>query len=194
VTLTIAAPVLAARIFPRSRVSTAIAVIGFAGLTALSAQFSFRIPPIEVPFTLQTMAVLLAGGVLGSKAGAASQGLYVLAGSMGLPVFAEQSSGYQILTEATGGYLVGFIVSAFIVGKMAEHRHDRMILTGFAAFLIGSLVIYGFGVIGLMVNLGLSFGAAVATGVVPFVFWDVLKALAAGMAMPAAWRVTGEKG
>lgn len=193
-TLTIAAPVLAARIFPRSRVSTATAVIGFAGLTALSAQFSFRIPPIEVPFTLQTMAVLLAGGVLGSKAGAASQVLYVLAGSVGLPVFAEQSSGYQILTGATGGYLIGFVIAAFIVGKMAEHRHDRMILTGFAAFLIGSLVIYGFGVIGLMLNAGLNFGAAVAGGVVPFVFWDVLKALAAGVAMPAAWRVTGEKG
>lgn len=192
--MTIAAPVLAARILPRSRAATAIAVIGFAGLTALAAQFSFRIPPIEVPFTLQTMAVLLAGGVLGSKAGAASQALYLLAGSVGLPVFAEQSSGYRILTEATGGYLVGFVVAAFIVGKMAERRHDRMILTGFAAFLIGSLVIYGFGVVGLMVNVGLSFGAAVAGGVVPFVFWDVLKALAAGVGMPAAWRVTGEKG
>jgi biotin transport system substrate-specific component len=193
VTLTIAAPVLATRILPRTRIATALAVVGFAGLTALAAQFSFRIPPIEVPFTLQTMAVLLAGGVLGSKAGAASQVLYLTAGSVGLPVFAEQSAGLRVLTEATGGYLIGFVVASFIVGKMAERRHDRMVLTGFAAFLIGSLVIYLFGVLGLMFNVGLSFGAAVAGGVVPFVFWDVLKALAAGVGMPAAWKATGER-
>jgi biotin transport system substrate-specific component len=167
-------------------------VIGFAGLTALAARFSFLVPPIEVPFTLQTMAVLLAGGVLGSKAGAASQALYLIAGSAGLPVFAENRSGYSTFTEASGGYLVGFVVAAFVVGKMAERRHDRMVLTGFAAFLIGSLVIYLFGVIGLMINVGLGFGAAVAGGVVPFVFWDVLKALAAGVALPAAWKATGE--
>lgn len=190
--MTIAAPVFAARILPRSRIATALAVVGFAGLTALSAQFSFRVPPIEVPFTLQTMAVLLAGGVLGSTAGAASQAIYILAGSLGLPVFAEGSWGYQVLTGATGGYLVGFVVAAFVVGKMAERKHDRMILTGFAAFLIGSLIIYGFGVIGLMLNADLTFGAAVAGGVVPFVFWDVLKALAAGVGMPAAWKATGE--
>lgn len=168
-------------------------MVGFAALTALAAQFSFRVPPIEVPFTLQTMAVLLAGGVLGSKAGAVSQILYLLAGSVGLPVFAEQSGGFRVLTEATGGYLVGFVVASFIVGKMAERRQDRMVLTGFAAFLIGSLVIYLFGVLGLMFNVGLSFGAAVAGGVVPFVFWDVLKALAAGLGMPAAWKATGER-
>ena len=190
--MTIAAPVLAARILPRSRVATALAVIGFAGLTALAAQFSFRVPPIEVPFTLQTMAVLLAGGVLGSKAGALSQILYLAAGSAGLPIFAERREGFQVLTEATGGYLVGFVVASFIVGKMAERRHDRMVLTAFGAFLIGSLVIYLFGVLGLMLNVGLGFGAAVAGGVVPFVFWDVLKALAAGVTMPAAWKATGE--
>jgi biotin transport system substrate-specific component len=190
--VTTAAPVLASRILPKSRAVTAVLVVLFAGLMAVAAQASFRIPPIEVPFTLQTLVVLLAGGALGSRAGAASMGLYLVAGLV-FPVYAEQSKGLQVLTGATGGYLVGFVVAAFVVGKLAEHRHDRRVLSGFGAFLVGSLVIYGFGVIGLMANAGLSLGAAVAGGVVPFVFWDTLKALAAGLAMPLAWRLTGEK-
>ncbi|MGQ0847976.1 MAG: biotin transporter BioY [Actinomycetota bacterium] len=189
--MTTATQVLAARILPRSRIAAFAAVIGFAGLTAVAAQFSFRIPPIEVPFTLQTLTVLLAGGVMGSRLGALSMALYVAAGAAGAPVFAEHSSGYDTLLGATGGYLIGFVVAAFLVGRLAEGRHDRRFVSGFGAFLVGSLVIYGLGVAGLMVNVGLDFGSAVANGVVPFVFWDVLKALAAGLVMPAAWKVTG---
>ncbi|MFN2487035.1 MAG: biotin transporter BioY [Acidimicrobiia bacterium] len=191
---TTTAPVLATRILPKSRVATVVAVVGFAALTALAAQVSFRIPPIEVPFTLQTAAVLLAGGTLGSKAGAASQMLYVLAGSIGLPVYAEQSSGVDVLTGPTGGYLVGFVIASYLVGTLAERRHDRQILSGFAAFLLGSLVIYAFGVIGLIVNLGLDLPGAIAGGVVPFVFWDIIKALGAGLLMLAAWKLVGEPG
>ncbi|MDP3984898.1 MAG: biotin transporter BioY [Acidimicrobiia bacterium] len=189
--MTIAAPVLAARILPRSRLATLTAVVAFAGLTALAAQISFRIPPIEVPFTMQTLVVLLAGGVLGARTGAASMILYLLAGLV-LPVYAEQSKGVDVLKGTTGGYIIGFVVAAFVVGKMAERRHDREVLSAFAAFLIGSLVIYGFGVLGLMANAGLSLGEAVAGGVVPFVFWDILKALGAGLVLPVAWRLTGD--
>lgn len=191
---TTTAPVLATRILPKSRVATIVAVVGFAALTALAAQVSFRIPPIEVPFTLQTAAVLLAGGTLGSKAGAASQVLYVLAGAIGLPVYAEQSGGVDVLTGATGGYLVGFVIASYLVGMLAERRHDRQILSGFAAFLLGSLVIYAFGVIGLMFNKGMDLPTAIAGGVVPFVFWDIIKALGSGLLMPAAWRLVGEPG
>lgn len=189
--MTTAAPVLATRIFPRSRAATWLGVPVFAGLLSLAAQASFRIPPIEVPFTLQTLVVLLAGGVLGSLAGTASMALYLVAGLV-LPVYAEQSQGWEVLTGNTGGYLVGFVVAAWVVGKMAERRQDRKVMTAFSAFLIGSLVIYACGVVGLMANVGLSFGEAVAGGVVPFVFWDILKALAAGFALPTAWRLTGD--
>lgn len=189
--MTVAVPVLASRILPRSRLAAIAAVVGFAGFTAIAAQFSFRIPPIQVPFTLQTAVVLLSGGILGSKMGAASQALYVLVGAVGLPVFAEQSGGFDVLTGATGGYLVGFVVAAFVVGLLAEHRKDREVLSGFAAFLFGSLTVYLFGVLGLMTSLDLSVGEAIAGGVVPFVFWDIIKALAAGLIMPAAWKLTG---
>lgn len=187
------APVLATRVLPKSWVATFSAVVGFAALTALAAQVSFRVPPIEVPFTLQTAAVLLAGGALGSKAGAASQVVYVLAGAIGMPVYAEQSSGLRVLNGPTGGYLIGFVIASYLIGMLAERRHDRYFLSGFAAFLVGSLVIYTFGVIGLMVNADLDLLAAIAGGVVPFVFWDILKALGAGLLMPAAWKLVGEQ-
>ena len=187
--MTTAAPVLATRIFPRA--ATWLGVPVFAGLLGLAAQASFRIPPIEVPFTLQTLVVLLAGSVLGSAAGTASTGLYLLAGLV-LPVYAEQSQGWEVLTGNTGGYLVGFVAAAWVVGKMAERRQDRKVMTAFSAFLIGSLVIYAFGAVGLMVNSGLGLGEALAAGVVPFVFWDILKALAAGFALPVSWRLTGD--
>jgi len=192
-TITAAPPVLASRILPTSRAASVGAVVGFAALTALAAQISFRIPPIEVPFTGSTMAVLLTGGVLGSRRGAASMVLYVLAGAVGLPVYAEQSSGVDTFLGATGGYLIGFIVAAFVVGKFAELRWDRTIPKSAAGFILGSAIIYLFGVTGLMINLEMSLGSAVTNGVVPFLVWDAIKAAAAGLLIPAAWKLTGEE-
>jgi biotin transport system substrate-specific component len=167
-------------------------VVGFAAFTAVAAQISFRIPPIEVPFTGSTLAVLLTGGVLGSRRGAASMILYVLAGAVGLPVYAEQSSGFDTLIGATGGYLVGFIVAAFVVGKFAERRWDRKVAKSVVGFVLGSATIYAFGVLGLMINLDMSLSAAIEAGVIPFLIWDGIKAAVAGLLMPAAWKLTGE--
>jgi biotin transport system substrate-specific component len=193
VTITAAPPVLASRILPRSRAASFGAVVGFATFTALAAQISFRIPPIEVPFTGSTMAVLLTGGVLGSRRGAASMVLYVLAGAVGLPVYAEQSGGVDTFLGATGGYLIGFIVAAFAVGKFAELRWDRTMPKSVVGFILGSAIIYLFGVAGLMINLDMSLGSALTNGVVPFLVWDAIKAGAAGLLIPAAWKLTGEE-
>jgi biotin transport system substrate-specific component len=190
--MTVASPVLATRWLGRSWVASTVAILAFAALTAVSAQFSFRIPPIEVPFTLQTGVVLLAGGVLGSNRGMLSQLAYVAVGAFGLPVFAEGRSGIEAFTGATAGYLFGFVVAAYIVGRLAERRHDRHFVTGLGAFTLGSLVIYLFGVLGLMVNLDMSVGQAIVNGVVPFVFWDICKAIAAGLLLPAAWKLSGD--
>lgn len=192
-TITAAPPVLASRILPKSRAASVAAVVGFAAFTALAAQISFRIPPIEVPFTGQTMAVLLTGGVLGSRRGAASMILYVLAGAVGLPVYTEQSSGVDTFVGATGGYLIGFIIAAFVIGKFAEMRWDRKIPKSVVGFVLGSAIIYLFGVVGLMINLDMSLGDAIANGLVPFLGWDAVKAAAAGLLIPAAWKLTGEE-
>jgi biotin transport system substrate-specific component len=191
-TIVAAPPVLANRILPRSQAASLAAVVGFAAFTALAAQISFRIPPIAVPFTGSTLAVLLTGGVLGSRRGAASMFLYVLAGAIGLPVYAEQSSGLDTFVGATAGYLVGFIVAAFVVGKFAERRWDRKIAKSLVGFVLGSAIIYVFGVIGLMINLDMGLSGAISNGVVPFLVWDAVKATAAGLLMPAAWKLTGE--
>jgi biotin transport system substrate-specific component len=191
-TIAAAPPVLANRILPRSRVASVAAVVGFAAFTALAAQISFRIPPIEVPFTGSTLAVLLTGGVLGSRRGAASMILYVLAGAVGLPIYAEQSSGFDTFVGATGGYLVGFVVAAFVVGKFSERRWDRKVAKSVVGFVLGSAIIYVFGVLGLMINLDYDLAGAITNGIVPFLVWDAIKATAAGLLMPAAWKLTGE--
>jgi biotin transport system substrate-specific component len=192
-TITATPPVLASRVLPKSRVASTAAVVGFAAFTALAAQVSFRIPPIEVPFTGQTMAVLLTGGVLGSRRGAASMILYVLAGAVGLPVYTEQSSGFDTFVGATGGYLIGFIVAAFVIGKFAELRWDRTVPKSVVGFVLGSAIIYLFGVVGLMINLEMDLAGAIANGLLPFLAWDAIKAAAAALLIPAAWKLTGEE-
>jgi len=177
----------------KSRVRDAIAVVGFALLTAVAAQISIPLGFTPVPITGQTFAVLLAGGVLGANRGALSMGLYVAFGAIGLPFYADGSGGWTTATGATAGYLVGFIVAAFAVGKMAEHGQDRKLSTSLPAFVAGSLIIYGFGATWLAIDLGIPLTAdagessAIAFGVAPFIVGDIIKALLAGAILPAAW-------
>ena len=185
--------VIAHRVLPRSGVISVLLVIGAAALTALAAQWVIPLPFTPVPITGQTFAVLLTGAALGWKLGAAGQGLYVVAGSLGAPVFADSDGGWDVVTGATGGYLLGFIVAAGLVGWMAENRQDRTFPTMFTAFVLGSAVIYFFGVAGLMITLGMSLEEAVVAGVVPFLLGDLIKAAAAGVLLPGAWRLLGER-
>ncbi len=186
--------VLAARFrWPTRAMSSATAwviqVTGFALLTALFAQFTIRLPFTPVPITGQTFAVLLSGAALGMWAGGASQVLYLLLGLF-FPFYANGASGTEVLFGATGGYLLGFVVAAAVVGKMAEHHHDRRVITAVTAFLTGSLLIYFFGVIGLMAAADMDLVTALELGVAPFILGDVVKAYAAGLLLPAAWRLT----
>ncbi|HEY5651533.1 MAG TPA: biotin transporter BioY [Acidimicrobiia bacterium] len=189
---TFAPTVLTGRVLPRSRVAAVIAVVGFAALTAAAAQYRIPLGFTPVPITGSTFAVLLSGAALGMRLGAASQILYVVMGAVGLPVFTDGGSGVEAITGSTGGYLIGFVFGAAAIGKLAERKQDRHIGTMVAAFLAGTSVIYAFGVAGLMVNAGMDFNNAVLAGVAPFVFGDVLKAAAAGILLPATWRLLGD--
>jgi biotin transport system substrate-specific component len=142
-----------------------------------------------VPISGQTFAVLLTGAALGMRAGAASQALYLLMGAVGLPVFTDGQSGLEVLFGSTSGYLFGFVVAAAVIGRMAESRQDRKVRTAIPAFAIGSLAIYACGVVGLMITLGWGLQESLAKGVMPFVIGDALKAIAAGLLLPAAWRL-----
>ena len=177
----------------RSRARDIVAVVEFTLFTALAAQISIPLGFTPVPVTGQTFAVLVAGGVLGANRGALSMGLYVTLGAIGLPFYAEGTGGWTAASGATAGYLVGFVVAGFVVGKMAEHGQDRTLSTSLPAFLAGSLIIYGFGASWLAYDLGLPLTAAagdssaISLGVAPFLVGDVLKALLAGAILPAAW-------
>lgn len=172
-----------------TRERAVLLVVGAALLTAAAAQVSIPLPFTPVPVTGQTFAVLLAGTALGSRLGTASQVLYVALGALGLPFYSDASGGWEVATGATGGYLVGFIVAAFVLGSLAERRQDRSILTAVPAMLMGTAIIYGLGASWLAVSLEVSLADAVELGVAPFLIGDTVKLAAAGLLLPGTWQL-----
>jgi biotin transport system substrate-specific component len=149
----------------------------FTALLAVSAFIS--IPLGSVPFTLQVFVVLLAGMVLGPRLGLLSVLAYLILGLVA-PVYSGGASGLGVLFGPTGGYLIGFIPAVLLTGWLAG-RHDAGLARLIFAGIAGVLPIYMLGATWLALQLDLSPGAAVAAGVVPFAWLDVLKALVAGL-------------
>ncbi len=154
-------------------------------LIALAAQIA--IPLWPVPITGQTFGVLLVGALLGSKWGAWAVMVYLAQGAMGLPVFAGGTGGPARLLGPTGGYLVGFVAAAFVVGWLSERGWHRRFTTTAISMLIGNLVIYVFGLAWLAAFLGWSGDAVLRAGFLPFVPGDLLKVLLAALALPRVW-------
>jgi biotin transport system substrate-specific component len=160
-----------------SILSQTLWITGFAALTALAARF--EIPNFPVPFTLQTMTVLLAGAFLGSRNGALSQLLYLVSGSAGLPVFAGGAIGFWHILGPTGGYLLSFPLAAAIVGYLLrERRSFAGVVLSMAA---GLLAIFTIGTVHLYATAIHDIGAAFSAGFLIFSWWDVLKLGAASM-------------
>ncbi len=149
----------------------------FGALTAIGA---FIVIPMQpVPFTLQTFFTGLSGALLGGRTGALSQVVYVILGCIGLPVFAGGKAGLGVLFGPTGGYLIGFIAGAFVIGKIVEARAEAGTLLWTAmAILAGDLLIYTIGTLQLAVIAHLSALKAILIGAVPFVLPELLKLLA----------------
>ena len=122
-----------------------------------------------------------------SRRAAASMGLYIALGVLGLPVFAGGASGIAYLSGATLGYLVGFVIAAYVIGLLAERGLERSVRTSLIPFLVGTVIIYVCGVVWLAVVLG-SFSKAIAAGLLPFLLGDAIKLIAASLALPAAWK------
>jgi len=191
--MTTLAPTLSNRIFPSTAEwirSLYLIVLGSLLIAAL-AQIEIILPFTPVPITGQTFGVLLIGAALGSKRGAAAMILYITEGAMGLPFFAGGGSGLSILTGATAGYLAGFVGAVYVVGWLAERGLERSVRTSIIPFLVGTVIIYVFGVAWLSIVLG-SFSKAITLGIVPFLVGDAIKLVVAALALPAAWKLIKE--
>lgn len=154
-----------------------------ATLTAVCSQIS--IPWEPVPFTLQTMAVALCGLTLGARRGALSQVAYLAAGCAGAPVFANFQGGAHRLFGPTGGFLVAFVLVAWMLGTLADKGYSRSAWKLSAGLVAANAVTLGLGALWLGALIGMK--AAIATGVVPFVGSELVKDVAVVLALPAAW-------
>lgn len=169
-----------------------MAAVFFAMVTVVAAKIRIPLPFTPVPVTLQVLAALLSGLVLGSRLGAASQLLYLGIGFAGVPVFAGNTGGFAIVAGPTGGYLLGFIFGAYAAGTAFERLGKRTHAASWVAGLVGIIAIYAVGSAWLAMWLGCtgskswasSIAAAWYMGVAPFIGIDLLKAVAAsGLAL-----------
>jgi biotin transport system substrate-specific component len=151
----------------------------FGALTAVGAYILIPLPP--VPITLQTLFVNLAGALLGGTLGALSQIVYILLGVIGLPVFAGGKAGAGVLLGPTGGYLIGFVVGAYVIGKLTAIRKKPGVIWLIGAMSIGIAVVYLFGMVQLMIVAKLDFHKAIAIGLLPPLPGDILKIIIAAL-------------
>jgi biotin transport system substrate-specific component len=176
--------------FPRSTLLTdALLVLAGTGLVAGAAQISVKLPFTPVPITGQTFAVVLVGGSLGAIRGTASLMLYLWLGVAGAPIYADQDSGWGVITGASGGYIVGFVLAAAITGFLAEHGWDKRVSSSIGAMLTGNVVVYLVGLPWLAVVLDTNLEQTLEYGLYPFVPGDTFKLYLAALALPAAWKV-----
>ena len=179
------APRVLADFASRTAIAQIALVVGGAAFVGIAAQIAIPLPFTPVPLTLQTFAVLLVGASLGSLRGALSMVVYLIAGMVGVPWFAEGSSGFS---SASFGYILGFIVAAFIVGRLAERGASTTALRSAGLMVVGNIAIYAVGVTWLKFAIDVDWATAMSLGVVPFLIGDAVKiALAAGL-LPLAWK------
>lgn len=177
--------VLADRVFPRHLVVDITLVVLGAALVGGFAQL--YVPLWPVPITGQTLAVLLVGATLGTIRGALALTVYAALGIIGVPWFSEAESGFDVIAGPTGGYIIGFIASAALVGWLSERQWDRRIFKAIATFLGGTLVVFAFGLPWLAFSLGIGVDLTLEYGLWPFVIGGLIKTAIAAILLPAAW-------
>lgn len=190
-----AEPALIERLIPGLNLwQKSVAVVAGVALVALLAQVRFFIPDNPVPITLQGFGILMMGGVLGWRLGLASAALYYIVGLVGVPVFAKGGNGWEYVMEGvTGGYLIGFVLSAAVVGYLSQRGWNRG--RSLWPMMIGSLLIY------VPALIWLTFfdfswpaeGRLLSSAVYPFIPGDTLKLIAAATALGAMWRLVDRK-
>lgn len=184
-TITTTRPTIVDSVINRTLYSD-IALVAFGvALTAIAAQI--QIPVSPVPFTFQTLAVLLIGASYGVTRAGITMATYALAGLVGIPVFAGFSKGPEVLVGATGGFIIGFIFAAMLTGYLAQRGWSANPWKMFLNFSFGSVLIYAIGV-PVLAMVAFDAELLVATQfMLPYLVWDALKAVIAGAFLPTAW-------
>lgn len=171
-------------IFSYEKVKSLVLIFFFVFLTGVGGLIQFPLPFTQVPITLQTFFVLLAGVYLGRNKGAISQSLYLVLGGIGMPLFAGATYGFIALFGPTGGYLIGFVFVAAFVGQFirkVEHSYLRTLLL----MLVASLLVFIPGVIQLAAYTGFSIKKAIIWGFLPFIPGDIIKCAVAAFVVRA---------
>jgi biotin transport system substrate-specific component len=179
---------LAARLWPVEATNGTLRALALVcvGSLVLTLSAKTQVPFWPVPMTMQTFVVLVLGAAYGARLAGATVLFYLAQGAIGLPVFAT-GAGLAYMAGPTGGYLMGFLVAAVVVGALAERGWDRRITTAALAFLIGDLIILLLGFSWLATLIGAE--RAMAAGVLPFLPAEALKIALAVALLPIAWRL-----
>ncbi len=170
-----------------------LSVVVGAAAVAVSAQWTFALPGVDLPQTAQTLAVLLVGAALGCVRGTSAIVLYLAAGAVGIPVFANGASGLSTFLGPSGGYLVGFVVAAAVVGHAADRRQlARPWWRALGIMLLAHAAILLLGGAPLWARIGLA--RAWAGGVAPFLLGAVIKSALAAVIVSVGDRVSPAAG
>ena len=181
---TIAPGQVLADLIPGARLRDATLVVSFAALLGISAQLAVPLPGTPVPVTGQTFAVLLGAAALGAGRASLGASLYLVLGVAGVPWFTATGG-------ASFGYIVGFVAAAAVVGRLARLGNDRTVARTVGLMAVGNVVIYAFGLAGLMLVVGVGPIEAVLLGAVPFLIGDALKLALAAVLLPSTWKLVG---
>ena len=160
---------------------------------SVMAQIAFPIPGSPVPVTGQTLGVLLLGTAYGAGLGFSTMAFYLLIGILGAPVFASGSHGLELVIGATGGYLVGMLFASLVLGALAGRKWDQKIRTVIPTMIIGSTIVFTFGLIWLQQFSGQSWSWTLEKGLLPFLPGEILKIAIASTALPTLWRFISKR-
>lgn len=166
-------------------------VMVLAGIAALVISAQIRVPMWPVPVTMQTFAVLTIGATFGTRLGLVTLLGYILLGAAGVAVFAGEASGLAYIAGPTGGYLVGFVIAAGLMGAMARRGWDKSVAGMAGAMLVGTATIYTFGLAWMAYLFAADKGAAwvLQYGMVNFLAGDALKLVLAALIVPGIWKL-----
>ena len=188
-----AAHTLRTAIFPVSTAMTqALFIVGGVLFLSALAQISIPVPGSPVPVTGQTLGVFLIATTYGATLATTTFATYLLAAVAGAPLFAPSatlpSHGLARITSATGGYLIGMLVATFVIGYLAQRKADQRFRTSFPMLILGSAIIFTFGLTWLHYSLDMSWSQTFSVGLAPFIFGESIKIAITATSLPLIWK------